>query len=112
MKKILLIVLIALSVPAPSTLAWNLKAMHVNALIFARNGAISFSLFDQERSGAEFTCSPDNVWFTIRACPGSDAACIAGVNRMASMLLAAKLSGKMVHVERDGCEVIEIALKP
>lgn len=43
---------------------------------------------------------------------GSVAQCHKAVDRMASMLLAAKLAGKAVHVQRETCIVTEVALKP
>jgi hypothetical protein len=73
-------------------------------------------LFNQGSSGAEFLCgaagTSNNQWFVVAPCVSGDAACLAAVNRMASMLLSAKLAGKPVHVQRNVCDVTEIALKP
>lgn len=92
--------------------AWNLDAKHVNALRFEKNGSIKFTLFKSGLNGEEFLCQGTNQWFKISPCSANDAACIAAVNRMGSMLLGAKLSGKAVHVQNTNCEVSEVALKP
>jgi hypothetical protein len=100
--------------PTP-VLAWNLPAKHINALRFEKDGAIHFTLFDAGSAGVEFFCKDtgsDRQWLVITACPSVDAGCLSSANRMASMLLAAKVSGKMVHVQRAACEVTEVALKP
>jgi hypothetical protein len=97
-----------------SARAWNLDAKHINALEFFRDGRITFTLFDAGASGPEFRCAGGVQWFFVRACgTGVTAAeCLASVQRMGSMLLAAKLSGKQVFVERSACEVTRVALKP
>jgi hypothetical protein len=92
--------------------AWNLNARYVNALRFDKNGQIFFTLFESGQSGSEFKCQGNQQWFQISACSANDQACIESVNRMASMLLAAKLAGRPVHVQRTNCLVTEIALKP
>jgi len=92
--------------------AWNLGAMHVNALLFEKNGSIKFTLFRSGLNGEEFLCQGTNPWFKISPCSASDAVCNAAVNRMGSMLLGAKLSGKAVHVQNANCEVSEVALQP
>lgn len=38
--------------------------------------------------------------------------CTASVERMADMLLTAKVNRIPVHVQRDECSVSEVALKP
>lgn len=97
-----------------SASAWNLSARGINALSFDKSGKILFTLFDSGMSGPEFLCGTvaNRQWFFISACSTADSACLASVNRMASMLLSAKLAGKQVHVQRNGCEVTETALKP
>lgn len=105
-----------LSVPlllvAPSVWGWNLPAKNINALQFKKSGVIEFTMFDNGPGSAEFQCGtgPRSQWFYIEAC--TDALCVARVNRMASMLLAAKVAGKRVHVQRSNCVVTEVALKP
>ncbi len=115
-------------------IAWNLEAMQINALKFKKDGTIQFTLFEPGSSN-EFLCSAGPVdspgsgsqWFMIPACqrqirgekagrtfvfPEDFDKCSASVERMASMLLAAKLAGRPVHVQRNGCRVSEVAMKP
>jgi len=105
-------VLALLAAVALPVLAWNLDAKNVNALRFEKSGRILFTLFDTGPGSAEFLCasSSGGQWFYIEAC--TDELCAAHVNRMASLLLAAKVSGKRVHVQRNACVVTEVALKP
>ncbi len=112
MKYILTIV--ALLLLSGSVYAWNLSAMNINALRFQKDGRIQFTLFDSGASGTEFECGTGSrrQWFYVSECSGSNAQCLASANRIASMLLSAKLAGKKVHVQRSGCEVTEVALKP
>jgi hypothetical protein len=108
---------------------WNLEAKYVNALRFERNGAIQFTLFDDVTEGTEIQCDPDvptvpveggGQWFVIKSCnigkgkgnKSASPSCLSSVERMADMLLQAKLEGIPVHVERDVCVVTETALKP
>ncbi len=96
-------------------LSWNLAAKHINALQYTKSGVIEFTLFDEGTNTPEFQCNPEaprGQWFYISACTDGDEQCLAAVNRMASTLLTAKISGKPVHVQRSGCEVTEVALKP
>lgn len=109
---VLTAVITLLALAAPPALSWNLGARHINALRYEKSGRILFTLFDSGTSGAELQCQTNNQWFVISACPSNDAGCIASVNRMGSALLAAKLGGRPVHVQRSGCEVTEVALKP
>ena len=92
--------------------AWNQGAKHVNALSFRSDGAVQFTLFNKGKGGAEIKCSGKNVFFSVPKCDASNHACIAAVNRMASLLLSAKVAGKAVHVQRDKCTVTEVVLKP
>ena len=110
---LLSIVALMLAVTA-STYAWNTAAMRVNALAFERNGKVNFTLFARGRGGSEFRCSEGSggQWLRIRACSAADRSCLVSVERMAELLLAAKLHGKSVHVGRDGCTVTSVALKP
>lgn len=104
------------SLLAGTAMAWNLPAKQVNALSFMKNGTIRFTLLEPGASNGEFICSgSNNVWFRIAACTDKDtdtAGCLASVERMGSMLLAAKLAGRPVHVQRNGCRVTEVAMKP
>jgi hypothetical protein len=117
-------VLLAMST---SAFAWNLDERYVNALRFQNDGTIQFTLFDSGVAGPEFICDPDiptvpveggGQWFVINSCDhrqGNSSAvsnCLASVDRMAEMLLKAKLEGVPVHVTRDRCAVTETALKP
>jgi hypothetical protein len=97
-----------------SASAWNLAARGINALEFNKSGKILFTLFENGMSGPEFLCGTgaNRQWFFVSACSATDSACLAGVNRMASMLLSAKLAGKQIHVQRNNCEVTAAALKP
>ncbi len=108
-KIVLVLAVLLAAVPA---LGWNLAAKNINALIFDKSGKIAFTLFDDGPGSAEFQCGTGAKpqWFYIEAC--TEALCVARVNRMASMLLAAKVSGKRVHVQRSNCVVTEVALKP
>lgn len=108
-KKALIVMLLFMALPAN---AWNLAAKNINALRFEKSGRILFTLFDDGPGSSEFLCgSGSNAqWFYIEAC--TEAMCAARVNRMASMLLAAKVSGKRVHVQRTNCVVTEVAMKP
>lgn len=108
-SRILLLTALLLTITAH---AWNLPAKNVNALRFEKNGRILFTLFDNGPGSAEFQCGTgaNSQWFYIVAC--TEAMCVSRVNRMASMLLAAKVAGKRVHVQRSNCVVTEVALKP
>ncbi len=98
--------------PGATTAEWNLGAKGINALEFKKNGQILFTLFEEGFSGEEFECLTGGLFFHISPFTIGDAVCLSAVNRMASMLLAAKLSGKRVHVHRNACEVTHVALKP
>lgn len=105
-------VALLISTPAQS---WNLGAKHINALQYTKAGIIEFTLFDEGTSIPEFQCNPEaprGQWFYISPCADGYQQCLAAVNRMASTLLAAKIAGKPIHVQRDRCEVTEVALKP
>lgn len=112
--RLLLLLVLGLSMLSlPSvTYAWNLGAKHINALNFDTDGRVNFTLFESGTSGEEFQCSDIGPWFVIPACSDSDATCVRRRDRVASMLLAAKLAGRAIHVERSGCRVSEVALKP
>jgi len=103
--------------------SWNLEAKNINALRFIKDGTIYFTLLTSGDQDTEYICNketPDGQWLFITSCnkgkgKGNKSAspqCIAGVDRMASMLLEAKTSGRSVHVQVDGCKVTEVALKP
>lgn len=116
-------------VSSTSAFAWNLNARYVNALRFEKDGTIQFTLFESGTGGPEFICD-DSIptfpvegggqWFVISSCDtgqgkgnkSASSTCISSVDRMAEMLLKAKLEGVRVHVTRDLCEVTETALKP
>ena len=127
MKKTMFATAVSAVVLAMSTsaFAFNLGARYVNALRFQKDGTIQFTLFDSGTDGDEFICDPDiptvpveggGQWFVIASCgQGSSSAvsnCLSSVDRMAEMLLKAKLEGVPVHVTRDLCAVTETALKP
>lgn len=116
---------------ATSAYGWNLSAKYVNALRFEKDGTILFTLFDSGPSGPEYICDVSlpfgdrgRQWFQISPCDigqgkGNKSAsptCLSSVDRMAEMLLKAKLEGVPVHVTReqnpDRCGVTEVALKP
>lgn len=115
-KKIVFIISAMLvTVQSGMALAWNLDAKYLNALRYQKDGTIYFTLFESGDSGSEFQCKSSGTnrqWFKISACDSETSQCLEAVNRMASTLLAAKLSGKRVHVQRNQCEVSEVALKP
>jgi hypothetical protein len=111
--------------------AWNLGARYVNALRFEKDGTILFTLFESGTSGPEYICDVTlppadrgGQWFQISPCSigngegnkSASPSCLASVDRMAEMLLEAKLDGVPVHVTRekdpDRCGVTEVALKP
>lgn len=113
MKYVLIILAVLLiALLASIAQAWNLDAKYVNALKFDKNGQIFFTLFENGQSGNEFKCQGNQQWFEISACGTNGQACVESVNRMASMLLAAKMAGRSVHVQRSNCLVTETALKP
>ena len=114
MKRMIVTLVLMACVSTSSVYAWNLGAKGINALRFEKSGRIYFTLFNKGMSGAEFLCGTGarKQWFFVNACGATDSACLASVNRMASMLLSAKLAGKLIHVQRNGCEVTETALKP
>ena len=105
---------LVLTLISDAALAWNLDAKNVNALRFEKSGRIQFTLFTQGTAGSEFFCKTGAArqWFVISPCVASDTQCVAASNRMASMLLSAKLAGTAVHVQRSACAVTEVALKP
>lgn len=92
--------------------AWNLDAKHINALSFRSDGAVQFTLFNTGEGGSEMKCENDRVFFKLTTCKLDNQTCYAAVNRMSSLLLAAKMSGKAIHVQRSGCIVSEVVLKP
>lgn len=121
--------IVALTIGSTSVYAWNLGARYVNALRFEKDGTIQFTLFESGMSGPEFICDPSlptvpveggGQWFVISSCDvghgegnkSAGATCISSVERMADMLLRAKLGHAPVHVTRDLCAVTETALKP
>jgi hypothetical protein len=113
MKRVFTILAVAsIMAYASSAQAWNLSAKHVNALVFKKSGQVSFTLFENGSSGDEFKCQGNQQWFSIGACGTNEQGCIESVNRMASMLLAAKMAGRPVHVQRNNCLVTETAVKP
>lgn len=115
MKKILnistiLLVLALVSAPAH---AWNQKARYISALSFDVNGKIKFTLFENGKSGAEQMCRTDDPWFDVQGCTSPNAtSCVDYADRIANMLMNAKLAGKAVHVHQVTCTVFEVALKP
>jgi len=114
-KRILFFIFIGLVFVAVPILAWNLEAKHINALAFYKDGRIRFTLFDSGNSGPEFLCKAsgtDRQWLYISPCDPNSSACLSHVDRMASLLLTAKETGRPVHVLRVNCEVTEVALKP
>ena len=111
----LLTVALLILMAAGASRGWIGPARHVNALSFFKDGRVEFTLFESGTTGNEFHCAPGTTrpqWFVITPCTDQDASCLASVDRMASMLLAAKLSGKAVHIGWTDCEVTEVALKP
>ena len=125
------VISIVLLASSTSAFAWNLGARYVNALRFEKDGTILFTLFDSGISGPEYLCditlpSGDRgkQWFQISSCDigqgkgnkSASSTCISSVDRMAEMLLKAKLEGVPIHVTRetnpDRCGVTETALKP
>jgi hypothetical protein len=131
-KPVIAVVLSVMALSLGTTsLAWNLGARYVNALRFEKDGTILFTLFDTGTSGPEYICDVTlppadrgGQWFQISSCSigngkGNNSAsstCLASVDRMAEMLLKAKVEGIPVHVTRetspDRCGVTEVALKP
>jgi hypothetical protein len=114
---------------AMPSVGWNLEAKTVNALRFERNGTIQFTLFNEGSEGAEYICDESKPtvpvegggqWFVIKSCKvgkgkgnkSASTSCLASVDRMAEMLLEAKLKGIPVHVQHELCVVTETALKP
>ena len=107
--------IVATSADAQGPWGWNTPPKSINALAFAKSGRISFTLFDQGTSGPEFECATagtDKQWLFVSPCAANDAACLASVGHMASLLLSAKVTARAVHVYRTGCEVTAVALKP
>ncbi len=124
MKKIMIaitasFVLLGSSFPA---WGWNLRELYIEALQFRDDGTIRFTLLDPRPDIYEFKCDVNGVspWFQIDSCDigngkGNKSAsptCTASVERMADMLLTAKVNRIPVHVQRDECTVREVALKP
>jgi len=123
---------IALLATSMAAFAWNLEpARYVNALRFEKDGTILFTLFNSGPSGPEYICDVSlpfgdrgKQWFQISSCDigrgrGNNSAsstCLSSVDRMAEMLLKAKVEGVPVLVTREldppRCGVTEVALKP
>jgi hypothetical protein len=105
-----------------SAWGWNLQALYIEALQFRDDGTIRFTLLDPRPGVYEFKCDLNETspWFQIDSCDigkgnGNKSAsptCTASVERMADMLLTAKVNRIPVHVQRDECAVSEVALKP
>ncbi|MGB5708148.1 MAG: hypothetical protein WBM41_15110 [Arenicellales bacterium] len=133
MKKHLFTTIVTIVILASSTAAfsWNLGAKNINALRFEKDGTILFTLFESGNTGPEYICDitldfgdRGKQWFQISPCDigkgkgnkSASPSCLSSVDRMAEMLLKAKLEGVPVHVTRetnpDRCGVTETALKP
>ena len=115
-NRLLTTLAIGLLLPA-AALGWNTAAMPIDAVEFLRDGSIRFKLFDPSGSGKNFYCDGSATWMVVPACESGDSGCLAAVDRMASALLAAKVAGRAVHVERGtapgkACEVSAVALDP
>jgi hypothetical protein len=101
---------------------WNPGAKYIEALSFNDDGSIRFTLLDPDPSIYEFKCDVNGVspWFMIDSCDvgngnGNKSAsptCTASVERMADMLLTAKINRIPVHVQHDEFAVSQVALKP
>ena len=125
------IISIVVLTAATAAFAWNLSAKHVNALRFEKDGTILFTMFATGTGGPEYVCDESipagdrgKHWFQISSCSigngkgnnSASSSCLSSVDRMAEMLLRAKIEGIPVHVTRvtgpDRCGVTETALKP
>ena len=101
---------------------WNPERYARNARFVADLGAPVLDLLDPRPGIYEFKCDVNGIspWFQIDSCDigngkGNKSAsptCTASVERMADMLLTAKVNRIPVHVQRDDCAVSEVALKP
>lgn len=133
MKKTFVAAVVSLIMIALTTtsFAWNLGARYVNALRFEKDGTILFTMFDVGNGGAEYICDESlpfgdrgRQWFQISSCSvgngknnnSASPSCLSSVDRMAELLLRAKVEEIPVHVTRetnpDRCGVTEVALKP
>jgi hypothetical protein len=124
MKRVILAITASLALLAGSfpAWAWNLRALYVEALQFRDDGTIRFTLLDPDPGVYEYKCDENGTspWFRIDSCDvgngkGNHSAsptCTASVERMADMLLTAKVNRIPVHVQRDECNISEVALKP
>lgn len=92
-------------------LAWNLDAMHVSAVDYGSDGTVRFTLRPDPAVNADFMCTASSQWFIINRCAPNDMLCHAGVNRMSSLLLAAKLGNRPVHVFRSNCSVSSVVMR-
>ena len=105
-----------------SAWSWNLGAMYIEALNFNDDGSIHFTLLHPDPNIYEFKCDVNETdpWFVIESCDVGNGAsnksasptCTASVERMADMLLTAKVNRIPVHVQNDDCAVRQVALKP
>jgi hypothetical protein len=107
----------------PATVsAWNTPAMKVEALLFHEDGTIEFTLLDPDPAHYEFVCDlgTNSVFLKIDPCDigvgngkkATNPNCNVAVDRMAELLLRAKIEQIPVHVFREDCKVVQTSLKP
>ncbi len=94
-----------------TAVAWNLGAKEVDVVRVEKSGKVSFTLRELGDGNQVFSCEADTSWFYISPCSSDDPVCVAAVDRMASTLVAARLAGEPVSVERANCAVTEVALR-
>ncbi len=110
--KILLVVLLSFSL-VNICFAEPTKPKYISRLLFSLAGEIEFTLYNVDRSGGEFKCLNNSVFFIVDACSPSSSACLSAKNRIASMLLAANVSNRKIEViKRQNCAVHSINLSP
>lgn len=120
--KILGVASLALLAGSATVLAWNTPAMKVEALLFHEDGTIEFTLLDPDPTRYEFVCdlSTNSVFLRIDPCDvgvgngkkATNPNCNVAVDRMAELLLRAKVEQIPVHVFREDCKVVQTSLKP
>ena len=91
---------------------------YINTLTLEQGGRIKFSLYKYGQSGALQNCNnePPVEMFSIKECTSSNleykAICIAHNDRLANLLIQAKMANRAIHIKNTQCTVTAVSLKP
>ena len=94
-----------------SVYGWNYGPKYVKTLNYRNTGLIWFSLIDDRGNLARCKTGARSQWWIIEPCNVDNRQCQLSTDRIAAMLLAAKLSGSQVYLKRSGCNVTETSIR-